>query len=40
MSVESSVVSSFTSYVTIDECQDKLVEEVVKTWDLTAMEAG
>ena len=38
MSVESSVVSSLTAYVAVDEDQDKPIEGAIKTWDLTAIE--
>ena len=40
MSVESSVVSSLTAYVAVDEDQDKPIEGAIKTWDLTAIETG
>ena len=36
LSVESSVVSSHTSYIAIDEEQDKPIEGAIKTYDLTA----
>ena len=39
MSVESSVVSSLTAYVAVDEDQEKPIEGAIKTWDLTAIEA-
>ena len=40
MSVESSVVSSLTAYVAVDEDQEKPIEGAIKTWDLTATETG
>ena len=36
LSVESSVVSSHTSYIAVDEEQDKPIEGAIKTYDLTA----
>lgn len=36
LSTESSVVSSLTSYIAIDEDQDKPIEGAIKTYDLTA----
>lgn len=36
LSVESSVLSSHTAYIAVDEEQDKPIEGAVKTWDLTA----
>ena len=39
LSVESSVVSSHTAYIAVDEDQDKPIEGAIKTWDLTATEA-
>ena len=38
LSVESSVVSSHTAYIAVDEDQDKPIEGAIKTWDLTATE--
>ena len=40
LSVESSVVSSHTSYIAIDEEQDKPIEGAIKTYDLTADTTG
>lgn len=40
LSVESSVVSSHTAYIAVDEDQDKPIEGAIKTWDLTATEAS
>ena len=37
LSVESSVVSSHTAYIAVDEEQDKPIEGAIKTWDLSAM---
>ena len=39
LSVESSVVSSHTAYIAVDEDQDKPIEGAIKMWDLTATEA-
>ena len=39
LSVESSVVSSHTAYIAVDDNQDKPIEGAIKTWDLTATEA-
>ena len=36
LSIESSVVSSFTSYIAIDEDQLKPIEGAIKIYDLTA----
>ena len=36
LSVESSVVSSHTAYIAVDEDQDKPIEGAIKMWDLTA----
>ena len=36
LSIESSVVSCHTSYVAVDEDQDKPIEGAIKTYDLTA----
>ena len=36
LSIESSVVSSYTSYIAVDEEQDKPIEGAIKTYDLTA----
>ena len=40
LSIESSVVSSHTAYVAVDEDQDKPIEGAMKTFDLTAIGAG
>ena len=37
LSIESSVVSSHTAYVAVDEDQDKPIEGAMKVWDLTAV---
>ena len=39
LSIESSVVSCHTSYVAVDEDQDKPIEGAIKTYDLTATSA-
>ena len=39
LSIESSVVSSHTAYIAVDEDQDKPIEGAIKMWDLTATEA-
>jgi hypothetical protein len=39
MSVQSSVVSSHTAYVAVDEDQNKPIEGAIKVWDLTALNA-
>ena len=39
LSVDSSVVSSHTAYIAVDEDQDKPIEGAIKMWDLTATEA-
>ena len=36
LSIESGVVSSYTSYIALDEGQDKLIEGALKTWDIVA----
>ena len=36
MSVESSVVSSHTAYIAVDEEQDNPIEGAIQTWDLSA----
>ena len=41
VSIESSVVSTHTAYIAVDEEQDKPIEGAIQTWDLTAtMTAG
>lgn len=36
LSIESSVISSYTAYIAIDENQDKPIEGAVKVWDILA----
>jgi len=36
LSIESSVVSTHTAYVAVDEEQDKPIAGAIKTWDITA----
>ena len=36
LSIESGVVSSYTSYMALDEGHDKLIEGALKTWDIVA----
>ena len=40
LSIESSVISSYTSYIAVDEDQDSPIEGAVKVWDVVATMAG
>ena len=40
VSIESSVVSSHTAYIAVDEDQDKPIEGAIQTWDVTATMAA
>lgn len=39
LSIDSSVVSSHTAYIAVDEEQDKPIEGAIKTWDIAALGA-